>query len=155
MSLWLGTTKPGPRGVFRSCADCDNPDMRIPQCGRYHHVLRGRVGCLVSTTRWDPHVGFVLSVVRIQNSSVQAHLINRHLVQIAGRDGVRVGCLNRFLSHPQGHELLWTTHSRDLFGRSVARADDTQGRPTQSRISPSILVYPGNRLEVPQVVWLV
>ena len=32
-------------------------------------------------------------------------------------------------------------HSRDLSGRGTARADDAQGTPTQSHISPSILVY--------------
>ena len=34
-----------------------------------------------------------------------------------------------------------TTHSRDLSGRGAARAEDAQGTPTQSHISPSILVY--------------
>ena len=33
------------------------------------------------------------------------------------------------------------THSRDLSGRGTARAEDAQGTPTQSHISPSIQVY--------------
>jgi len=37
-----------------------------------------------------------------------------------------------------------TTHSRDLSGRSTTRAEDAQGTPTQSHISPSILVYEEN-----------
>ena len=36
-----------------------------------------------------------------------------------------------------------TTHSGDLFGRGTTRADDAPGTPTQSRISPSILVCEG------------
>ena len=31
--------------------------------------------------------------------------------------------------------------STDLFGRGAARAEDAEGKPTQSDISPSILVY--------------
>ena len=34
-----------------------------------------------------------------------------------------------------------TIHSRDLSGRGTTRAEDAQGGPTQSHISPSILVY--------------
>jgi hypothetical protein len=34
-----------------------------------------------------------------------------------------------------------TTHSRDLSRRGAARAEDAQGTPSQSHISPSILVY--------------
>ena len=34
-----------------------------------------------------------------------------------------------------------TTHSWDLSGRGTTRAEDAQGTPTQSHISPSILVY--------------
>ena len=34
-----------------------------------------------------------------------------------------------------------TTHSRDLSGRGAARAEDAQGTPSQSHISPSILAY--------------
>ena len=37
-----------------------------------------------------------------------------------------------------------TTHSRDLSGRGAARAEDAQGTPTQSHISPTILVYKDN-----------
>ena len=32
-------------------------------------------------------------------------------------------------------------HSQDLSGRGAARAEDAQGTPTQSGISPSIIVY--------------
>jgi len=39
-----------------------------------------------------------------------------------------------------------TTHSRDLSGRGAARAEVDRGKPTQSHISPSILVYEENRL---------
>ena len=34
-----------------------------------------------------------------------------------------------------------TRHSRELSGRGAARAEDAQGTPTQSHISPSILLY--------------
>ena len=34
-----------------------------------------------------------------------------------------------------------TTHSRDLSGRGAARAEDAQGTPTQSQISPIILAF--------------
>ena len=44
---------------------------------------------------------------------------------------------------PHGH----TTHLWDLSGRSTTRAEDAQGTPTQSHISPSILVYE-DQLEV-------
>ena len=43
-------------------------------------------------------------------------------------DRRRVGQLNEF------------SHSQDLSGRGVARAEDAQGTPTQSQILPSILV---------------
>ena len=38
----------------------------------------------------------------------------------------------------------WTTHSRDHFGKGTATAEDAQWTPTQSHISPSILVYEEN-----------
>jgi hypothetical protein len=38
-------------------------------------------------------------------------------------------------------ELRGTTHSWDLSGRGTTRAEDAQGTPIQSHISPSILVY--------------
>ena len=34
---------------------------------------------------------------------------------------------------------------KDLSGRGAARAEDVQGTPTQSHISPSILVYEANQ----------
>ena len=34
-----------------------------------------------------------------------------------------------------------TTHSRDLSRRDTTRAEDAQGTPTQSHISPSIISY--------------
>ena len=38
-----------------------------------------------------------------------------------------------------------TKYSRDLSGRGTTRADDAQGTPTQSHMSPSILVYEHTR----------
>ena len=37
---------------------------------------------------------------------------------------------------------------RDLSGRGTARAEDAQGTPTQSHISPSILVYEEQTIEL-------
>ena len=49
----------------------------------------------------------------------------RLLKRLIGDDRLRVGWLN----------------SWDLSGRGTTRAEDAQGTPTQSHISPSILVY--------------
>jgi len=44
-------------------------------------------------------------------------------------DSGLVGSMDFHSSHPQGH------------GRGTTRAEDAQGTPTQSHISPSILLY--------------
>jgi len=41
-----------------------------------------------------------------------------------------------------------TTHSWDLSGRGAMRAEDAQGIPTQSHISPSILVHVASNAEL-------
>ena len=38
--------------------------------------------------------------------------------------------------------------STDFYGRGAARAEDAQGTPTQSHISPSIVVYEEYRVDV-------
>ena len=45
-----------------------------------------------------------------------------------------VGSTDFHSSHPQEHEP----------GRGAARAEDAEGTPTQSHVSPSILVYEDN-----------
>ena len=40
--------------------------------------------------------------------------------------------------------LVGSTNSRDLSGRGAARAENAQGKPDQSHISPSILAYEDN-----------
>jgi len=49
-------------------------------------------------------------------------------------DSGLVGSTDFHSSHPQGHEGS---------ERGAARAEDAQGSPTQSHISPIILVYEG------------
>jgi len=44
----------------------------------------------------------------------------------------------------QVHIKVWTTHSWDLSGRGTTRAEDAQGTPAQSHISPNVLVYEDN-----------
>jgi len=61
-------------------------------------------------------------------------------------DSGLVGSTNFHSSHPQGHE---PEHSE----RGTTRAEDAQGTPTQSHISPSILVYEYKGSEVK--VWVV
>jgi len=39
-------------------------------------------------------------------------------------------------------------------GRGAARAEDAQGKPTQSRISPSILVHEDNKAALVHLEWL-
>ena len=51
-------------------------------------------------------------------------------------DGLRVGCFN-------GISFITSTGAS---GRGAARAEDAQGTPTQSQISPSILVHEEYRL---------
>ena len=57
-------------------------------------------------------------------------------------DSGLVGSTDFHSSHPQGHE-----HS----GRGTTRAEDAQGTPTQSHISPSILVYEDKLPYFPQI----
>ena len=52
-------------------------------------------------------------------------------------DSGLVGSTDFHSSHPQWHEPEHHAFS----GRGAARAEDAQGTPTQSHISPSILVY--------------
>jgi len=42
-------------------------------------------------------------------------------------------------------EMLVSIRDRHRAGRGTTRAEDAQGTPTQSHISPSILVYEENR----------
>ena len=50
--------------------------------------------------------------------------------QVKVLDRLRVGLTRR-----------GTTHSREISGRGAARAEDSQGAPAQSHVSPSIQAY--------------
>jgi len=52
-----------------------------------------------------------------------------------------VGSTHFHASHPQGHEPEHHGWREEGSGRGTARAEDAQRTPTQSHVSPSILVY--------------
>ena len=58
-------------------------------------------------------------------------------------DSGLVGSTGFHSSHPQGHELS---------GRGTTRAEDAQGTPAQSHISPSILGYEDKHQEPPFLI---
>jgi len=92
--------------------------MNLKRGMRTKHRLRGRIP-------WP---------LRGSSGFDDLSLNSRFTCECAGNTGVppserlRVGWLNGLV---------------DLSGRGTTRAEDDQGRPTQSHISPSILVYEG------------
>jgi len=74
-----------------------------------------------------------LHVTRKYRGRSMQHTCSRH----AAWDFRRVGWLTR----------RGSTHSWDLSGRGTTGAEDAQGTPTQSHISPSLLVYEDQRFE--------
>ena len=70
--------------------------------------------------------------------------VGSRITLVYGGRGIRKLGLFGSSCHTVGDSRLTrrgTTHSRDISGRGAARAEDAQGTPTQSHISPSILVY--------------
>ena len=69
--------------------------------------------------------------VRLSSSQIRPSIFAVRAVNQGMKVAGLVGSTDFRSSHPQGH----------VPGRGAARAEDAQGTPTQSDISPSILIY--------------